>query len=469
MYFYLAAIIAFISYAFYKCYIYPLYLSPLRKIPGPPVDNIILGHHASFLNKELGEAFTYLLKQYGGIVKYHGLFNEPNILISDPKLVQQVLVNRPYEYPKLFLIPSMAKEFFGGDGILLAEGDTHKRQRKMMSPSFAFTNVKEMVPTFVQAGHKLKNIWMKQIGNKKEERITITVLIPKITLDVIGHVGFNYEFNSTTSGSELARAYQTIVDQNCSLLYMALASYLPFIRKLPTDHNNKYFDSVKVINNVSEKLIAEQKNSPVRGKDLLSLLIKSNENLPVMTLLLAGHETTSGALSWVLYFLAKNPDVQERLRKEVLDILPDRNRHPTIDEIEHLKYLELPAIRRCTSKDEIMNGYLIPKNTPLWIPIYAIHHDPLIWGDDADYFNPSRWLDPEVKSRVTSSNFLPFSAGPKNCLGMKMAQLEFKSILSVLIRNFEFKLVEGFTFKKLLTGISKPVPGLDLWVSKLDY
>ncbi|CAG8850225.1 33207_t:CDS:2, partial [Racocetra persica] len=111
----------------------------------------------------LGEAFAYLLKQYGGIVKFHGLFNEPSILISDPKLVQQVLVNRPYEYLKYFSNKSMAKEVFGGDGILLAEGDTHKRQRKTMSPSFDFTNVKEMYPTFVQAGHKLKNIWMKQI------------------------------------------------------------------------------------------------------------------------------------------------------------------------------------------------------------------------------------------------------------------------------------------------------------------
>ncbi|CAG8665276.1 16112_t:CDS:2 [Cetraspora pellucida] len=93
MYFYLATIVAIFAYVLYKFYIYPLYLSPLRKIPGPPVYNFILGHYASsyFSNKELGEAFAHLLKQYGGIVKYHGLFNEPYILISDQKLIQQVL------------------------------------------------------------------------------------------------------------------------------------------------------------------------------------------------------------------------------------------------------------------------------------------------------------------------------------------------------------------------------------------
>ncbi|CAG8554126.1 3316_t:CDS:2 [Cetraspora pellucida] len=461
MYSYLAAaIIAILSYAFYKCYIYPLYLSPLRKIPGPPVDNVILGHYASFLNKDQGEALAYLSQKYGGMVKYHGLWNEPNIVISDPQLVQQVMVTRSYEYPKLFLNKKFAKEFFGGEGILLAEGDSHKRQRKMMNPSFAFANV------------------------KKEERITITALIPKITLDVIGLVGFNYEFNSTSSGSELAYAYKTIIGRDPSPLYMAIVNHFPVIRQLPTDYNRQYYDSIKIISNISERLVADQKNSLVQETNLLSLLIKANNNLPVdeqlthqelisqvMTLLIAGHETTSGTLSFALYFLAKNPDVQDSLRKEVLDVLTDRNHYPTLDEIERLKYLEcvFKETLRIIPPDEIMNGYFIPKKTPLWIPIYAIHHDPLVWGEDAEYFNPSRWLNPEIKSKVTNNTFLPFGAGPKNCLGMKMAHLEFKSILAVLIRNFEFKLVEGFTFKKKLTGLSKPIPGLDLWVSKLDY
>ncbi|KAF0497170.1 cytochrome P450 [Gigaspora margarita] len=493
MNYYLIVVVALVSYVLYKCYIYPLYLSPLRKIPGPPVNNFILGHFASFLNQEVGDAHDYLAKKYGGIARYHGLFNKTHILISDPKLVQQVLVNHSYDYPRYFVNRTLAKKFFGG-GILIAEGNSHKRQRKMMNPSFAFANVKEMVPTFVQAGHKLKDIWIKQIGNKKEERITITAIIQKITLDVIGLVGFNYEFNSTTSDSELAKAYRTLLGRNPSPLFVAFANTLTFIRKLPITVNNQFNDSIKTINNISEKLVAEQKNAPVRGKDLLSLLVKENESLPVyeqltheelvsqvMILLAAGHETTSTTLSWALYFLAKYPDIQDRLRKEVLGVFTDRNHFPTIDEIDQLKYLEcifketlrivppVPELPRYNLKDEIMNGYVIPKGTPLMISIYAIHHDPSIWGDDAENFNPSRWLDPEIKSKISNTHFLAFSAGPKNCLGLKMAHLELKSILSVIIRNFEFRLVEGFTFKKKLLGFSKPIPGIDLFVSKVDY
>ncbi|RIB20165.1 cytochrome P450 [Gigaspora rosea] len=101
-----------------------------------------------------------------------------------------------------------------------------------------------------------------------------------------------------------------------------------------------------------------------------------------MTLLIAGHETTSSALSWALYFLAKYPDAQDSLRKELVDVFTDRDHVPTFDEIDHLKYLEsvlietlrvaspVPALIRYNLKDETMNGYLVPKNTPLIISTY---------------------------------------------------------------------------------------------------
>ncbi|RIB26340.1 cytochrome P450 [Gigaspora rosea] len=491
MYYYLAVIATFIGYILYKCYIHPFYLSPLRKIPGPPIENFFLGHYASLLKNEPAVAFSQLKKQYGGIFRFHSLFNEPHIVVTDPKLVQTILVNRSYDFLKNFN-RSVIKDFFG-NGILLAEGAVHKRQRKMMTPSFSFNNIKEMFPTFVQAGYKLKDLWMKQIGDKKEERITITNLIPKITLDVIGLVGFNYEFNSTTSNSELAQAYNVLFGRNPSPTYLAFVNLFPIIRKFPIPYNNRFYDAVRVTNEISEKLIAEQKNSPIQGKDILSFLVKANEKLPVneqlkhdeligqvMTLLVGGHDTTSTALSWALYFIAKTPDIQNRLRKELFDVSTDRNHQPTIDELEQLKYLDcilketlriippVVALGRHPAKNEILDGYVIPKGTPLLIPIYAIHHDPLVWGEDAEDFNPSRWINPEINSKISTSTFIPFSAGPKNCIGMKIAQLEFKAILSTLIRNFEFKVVEGFNFKMKSMGFAKPIPGIDLWVSKIE-
>ncbi|CAG8753189.1 2289_t:CDS:2, partial [Gigaspora margarita] len=352
------------------------------------------------LASEIGVASARLAKQYGGIVRYLGLFNRPYLLISDPKIVQQVLINRSYEYPKHFLNITTLQDLVGIHSILFAHGDSHKRQRKMMHPSFSFANIKEMFPTFVQAGHNLKDIWMKQIGNKKVERVSITAIIPNITLDVIGIVGFNYEFNSTKTTTKLAQAYQTLIMRNPSQVYEIIEGFFPFIKKLPIPNFKRNNNAFKVIQNASAKLVDEKKHATVLGKDLLSLLVKANDNLPVdeqlthnellsqvMTLLLAGHETTSTALSWVLYFLAKNPEAQDLLRKEILDVLTDRDHMPKFEEIEHLKYLE------CVFKETLR---IVPPcmGTPMLISIYAIHHDPSIWGDDAEYFNPSRWLDP---------------------------------------------------------------------------
>ncbi|RIB18210.1 cytochrome P450 [Gigaspora rosea] len=175
----------------------------------------------------------------------------------------------------------MVKELIGSEGISVTQGDVHKRQRKVMNPLFTFANVKEMLPIFVQASHHLKDIWIKQIGNKKEERITITDLIPKITLDIIGLAGFNYEFNSTTSDSELSRAYHALVGQNISPLYIILFGLFPFLRNIPSSFTNKYWDSIKTVNNISEKLITEHKNATIRGNNFLSLIVNTNEKLPV--------------------------------------------------------------------------------------------------------------------------------------------------------------------------------------------
>ncbi|KAF0533317.1 cytochrome P450 [Gigaspora margarita] len=194
----------------------------------------------------------------------------------------------------------------------MGDSHKHKRQRKMMNSSFAF----EIVPTFVQAGHKFKDIWMIQTGNKKEKIITVSSLIPKITLDVIGLVGFNYESNSITSESELAQA-----------IYLAIILRLDSVFVKHFFRSSKNFQplitpNIMILLKLSIKFRKDKFrtiNTPVIEKDLLSLLLFD----------ILG-----------LYFLAKNPDCQDRLRKEILDVFIDRDHCPTFDEIDQLKYLE---------------------------------------------------------------------------------------------------------------------------------
>ncbi|RIB05119.1 cytochrome P450 [Gigaspora rosea] len=398
------------------------------------------------------------------------MLNEPHLIITDPQLVQKILTS--YDFQGVANLRAIAFDLFGS-GIVCAQGNNHKRQRKLMNPLFTFANVKEMIPTFIKGGHQLKDHWIKLIGDKKEERITITSLISQVTLDIIGLVGFNYEFNSLKVKSELAKAYEIMSSYNRFPLFSVLIDFFPFVRKLPFDYNIRYNNALKVVSKISENLVIEHQKNSIKGKDLLSLLVEVNEVTPnneklthdelvsqIKTLLLAGHETTSIALSWALYFLAKNHNYQDQLRDEIIKAFPDQNHQPTLDEIDQLKYLEcifketlriIPptqVIHRITTKDEVLNDYIVPKGTRLQISINSIHHDPLIWGENVEEFVPSRWLDPELK--VTNYKFLPFGAGYKLCIGWRVASLKFKSLLIVLIRNLKFSVVEESIFKKNL-------------------
>ncbi|CAG8521553.1 5861_t:CDS:2, partial [Scutellospora calospora] len=479
-------ITALIGYVFYKTYIYPLYLSPLCKIPGPPVDGFFIGNLTSFYNSGPDEYLLYLERQYGkrGVVLFRSYFNSPQVLISDHKLAHNILVNRAYDYARTTTERPQTLDMLGINSILTVEGDVHKHQRRIINPAFSFTSIKGTVPIVVRTVNKLKNYWLKQIGDKKEEIITVTSLLPKITLDIIGL-------------AELAQAYETItgLQTPSSLALMTMSTFIPFIAKLPFEYNIRFQNSLKVVKEYSDKIVIERKNKLAQGKldeqDLLSVLVGFNDKLPdaekltheelrgqVMTFLVAGHETTSTASTWALLLLAKHLDIQNRLREELIDAFPDRNYQPTFEEFESLKYLDsvikevfrvippVPAITRRTTKDETMNGYFVPKGTLLMISICGIHHNTFNWGENASQFDPSRWHDPEMKSKISNSIFLPFTNGPRNCIGMKFALMEFKVILATLIRNFEFKEVEGYTFKKRYLGINKPLPGLDLLVSK---
>ncbi|CAJ0845527.1 10785_t:CDS:10, partial [Entrophospora sp. SA101] len=465
-----------ISFFIYKTLIEPFYLSPLRKIPGPPSESILLGNFPT-VAADIGKAHFEWKKKYGGILIYRGLLNEPIVLLTDPKYYPPILTNNAYGFFKTMEFTTDLRIVLG-DGILFAEGDQHKRQRKMMNPAFSFTNLKEMVPTIINVTNKLNDMLNDVIGNQDEKLIVnINSYISKATLDIIGLVGFQYEFNSLSSENELAAAYDEIFNPKITFmnfLLMVISDKFKWIRYLPFEANIKLINSVKVIERISLHIIRErQKQAQLKkleGKDLLSLLININQDLPP--------EEKITALSWSLYLLAKHPEVQDCLRQELLEALPDPNLEASFDKINSLEYLNcvfketmrviptVPAVARNSETDTTIDGYFIPKKTPIAVSIYSAHHDSKIWGEDHDKFEPSRWLDPNLTSEINNYTYLPFLTGPRSCIGFKLATTEFKIILSSLIRKFKFREVEGFQIKKKFGVITRPDPGIDLYVSK---
>ncbi|GBB88722.1 hypothetical protein RclHR1_01530010 [Rhizophagus clarus] len=490
-------ILGVLGWVTYKVYIWPIYITPLRKIPGPPSKSLIFGNVNTLLTEE--EPQIKWVQKYGNIIKYYGLFNQPTLFIADTKIIQDITLNKVYDFIKP---PNMLADaiIIAGRGLVLAEGEDHKRQRKMMNPAFTHNNIKEMVPTFIRVAFTLKGLIEDKV-NLGESEINLTPYISKATLDVIGLVGFNYEFNSLTSSNELAEAYDSLLNGPKPILRFVismLSNYIPFVRKIPIDMNKRFNNACEVIERVSKRLIREKykeaENGELNGKDLISLLININKTLPIeekmtdeelkyqiMTFLIAGHETTSVSTCWALYLLAHFPHEQDLLREELIKAFPDKSKfNPTFDEINSLEYLNCivketlrihspaPFTTRTNLNEEVFGEYLIPKNTTIMVAISALHKSPEIWGPTANDFDPKRWLDPSVTKNVTNLNYLPFLTGTRACIGNKLALTEFKILLSMLIRNFVFKPIEGFHFNIRTMTANKPSPYLGLTVSKFE-
>ncbi|EXX65298.1 Dit2p [Rhizophagus irregularis DAOM 197198w] len=492
--FFLLGVIGWITY---KIFIWPYYVSPLGKIPGPPSDNPIFGNLQSLIK---GAGFTepqlQWVRKYGNIVKYNGLFNKPTLFVADPKIIQEMFSNnKSYDFVKFsnkFAIALI------GNGLVFAEGDDHKRQRKMMNPAFTHSNIKEMVPTFIRIASTLKGLIEKEI-NQGNSNINLTPFISKTTLDIIGLVGFSYEFNSLTSSNELAEAYDSALNGPRSTFQtgvIMLSNYVPFIRDIPVGNNLKFKNACAVISRISKKLVEEKykeaENGELKNKDLLSLLINTNKSLPdeekmtfeelkyqIMTFLMAGDENTNVTTCWALYLLAQHPHEQDKLREELVKAFPDKsNYNPTYDEINSLEYLNcviketlrilppVPVVKRVNLKDEIFGKYFIPKNSEIFFGISVLQKSTEIWGPTADNFDPKRWLDPSLS--VTNLTYLPFLSGPRVCIGNKLALAEAKILLGMLIRNFVFQPIEGFQIRKRAFPLSKPEPYLGLAVSKVE-
>ncbi|KAI6033190.1 cytochrome P450 [Pisolithus orientalis] len=504
--------------AFYYVCIVPRF-NPLRKLAGPPVRWLFDNHMSFLLNPYRSpKAHSTFVQKYGRHVRIRGLGPwDDRLLPLDPVSVAHVLKNSTI-YEK----PWQSRRFITsliGCGMLAAEGVVHKRHRRVATPAFSIQNLRSIVPVVFTKGNELREKWCEILdssGNTGEGvRIDVCHWISRATFDVIGLAGFEYHFNAIQNESdELFHAYKEMFEIAVSQsdgLRTVIGIYIPLINEFFPDERVKTVKRCQeVIERVAGKLIQQKKSRIVEGeetglgyagKDLLTLLIKSNlaTDLPpdqrisdedilhnINTFMFAGSDTTSLALTWTLYLLAKHPGVQRRLQAELLEAAPSPPvSRLTSDEIESLYIVlsDLPylndvvreslrlippvhsSLRVATRDDEIpiscpirlrdesisdQKSIRIAKGSLVHVPIEAFNLDKEIWGKDAWDFNPDRWGTlPEAVSALPGifSNLLTFSAGPRSCIGMRFSMIEMKTFLYLLLTNFVFSATDEEIFK----------------------
>ncbi|WFD30647.1 hypothetical protein MSPP1_001668 [Malassezia sp. CBS 17886] len=356
--------------------------------------------------------------------------------------------------------------------------------------------------------------------------------LSRTTLDIMGEVGFSTDFESLDRGQEhpLAGAMSTLISavldiELTTAMFLILSEKpgLKWLRYLPSKRNEKLRASQSVVRDYAREIVERMRNEilaenaemskdafdewagtdALKPKSLISRMIRanmatglkpsermSNEELmgQMTTLIIAGHETTATQNTWALWLLAKDQDVQERLRKEIQDAvakeeaerdeLPEEERaiynYQPVRDIGSLPYLEkvvkesirmlpsVPSTVRVALKDDVVplsrpykradgkgtyNQLIIPKNHELFIPLNVIQFSKDLWGEDADDFNPDRWDNlpsSVINAKMPAGNTFAFLSGPRSCIGKQLAVMETQVLLAHLLLRFKFEIVPGW-------------------------
>jgi cytochrome P450 len=419
-----------------------------RPIPGPK-GHPLWGNTVQFTKDQLGFC-TNMQRYYGDIARFTVIGHEW-VQLSKPEYVYDVLVRRP----ELFLKPKINKDIFRlflGNGVVSSDGDFWKRQHKMMLPGFHRKRIEAYGKIMVDYTERMISEW--QEGQKVDFCHEMTDL----TLGIVAKTLFDTDVSGEEAGT-VRRGMKVIND----VLTDHITFPLPVPAWWPSKANKRKMSAISTIDGIVQRIISDRRQSGIDHGDLLSMLVfaksETGEQMndkelrdEAMTLFFAGHETTSHALTWTWYLLGKHPEVAQKLYDEVSSVLGDRP--VTVDDLPNLPYLDmvfketmriLPSVwtfMREPAEDVEIGGYVIKKGSYIFISPYVMHNNPILF-DKPDVFRPERFTR-EFEKNLPKGAYLPFSMGPRVCLGKSFAMMEARMIIATLIQRLHAQHDAGY-------------------------
>ncbi|XP_021922017.1 cytochrome P450 4c3 isoform X2 [Zootermopsis nevadensis] len=455
----------------------------IDRIPGPP--SLPLIGNTIELNVEHDELLERLMgstKLWGRRVGVNRMWNgtKPYITVFHPDRVEPILssnkhIDKSKDYS--YLHPWL------GTGLLTSSGSKWHSRRKILTPAFHFKILEDFIDVFLEQSSILVKKLEREIGN--EAGFNIFPYITHCALDVICETAMGRQVNAQgDSQSEYVKAvYEigSIIQNRQSKLWLQPDWMFRWTHMYKTHEK-----CIKILHGFSNKVIQERKEefaklreknkmaSTVSDEDtntfgrkkrlaFLDLLIEasrdgavlSNEDIreEVDTFMFEGHDTTSAAISWALFLLGGQPDIQTKVIQEIDGILgPGAEQGITMKDLNEMKYLEccikealrlypsVPIIARQINEDINMAHYTVPAGTTALIITYMLHRNPESFPQP-EQFNPDRFLKENVIGRHPYA-YIPFSAGPRNCIGQKFALLEEKAVIASILRKYRVEAVD---------------------------
>jgi cytochrome P450 len=417
-------------------------------------------------------AISRLQARWGDVAMTH-LGRRRMYVLSHPDLVRDVLVTHNRNFTKSFALQKA--RVLLGEGLLTSEGDFHLRQRRLSQPAFHRDRITAMAGTMVRYAEDAADRWrpgMEVDATREMNRLTLA--IAGMTL-----LGVDVESEADEIGRALTDALG-LFDR----LHNPLA---PLLDRLPVPGTLRMRRARERLDATIYRAIAERRAAVEARDDLLGMLLAARDEEgdgggmtdlqlrdELLTLFLAGHETTANALAWTWHLLALHPQAEARLHDELRTVLAGRA--PAAADYGALPYtravlaesmrLRPPAwaVGRQPLRDFAAGGYRVRAGSIVLTSPWILHHDPRWWGADVEAFRPERWMQPDFEASLPRFAYFPFGGGPRKCIGEGFAWMEGVLALATLARRWRLRHAVPATDVVARPGITLRAVGLRMRV-----
>jgi cytochrome P450 len=416
--------------------------------------------------------FQNLARRYGDI-SYFRLGPQEAFFFNHPDYIRDILVTNHQNFMKGLAL-QRAKRLLG-EGLLTSEGDFHRRQRRLAQPAFHRNRIASYADVMTSYAAQTRAGW------RDGQLLDISEEMMRLTLGIVGKTLFDADVVS--DAQEVGEAMTVVMD----LFNTITVPFFDLLQKLPLPQFRR-FDKAKLrLNAIIYRLIEDRRRSGQDRGDLLSMLLLAQDTEgdggqmtdaqlrdELMTIFLAGHETTANAMTWTWYLLSQNPEAESKLHQEIDDVLGGRL--PVFEDVARMKYTEMVlaesmrlyppawAIGRMALNDFEIGGYVIRKKSLVLMSQYVMHRDPRYFVEPSR-FDPERWA-PEAKESRPQFSYFPFGGGPRRCIGEGFAWMEGIVLLATLAQHWQMRLAPDHPVELKPVITLRPKHGMRMTVTR---
>jgi cytochrome P450 len=447
-------------------------LATLIYPPGPK-GRLIGGNFTAFRR----DALAYLQKaasEHGDVV-YFRFGPQDVFFFNHPDYIKDVLVTHHQNFMKGRAL-QRAKRLLG-EGLLTSEGDFHRRQRRLAQPAFHRGRIASYGTVMTDYAAHTTSRW--QDG----ETLDISQEMMRLTLAIVGKTLFDADVEA--EADEIGAALTAVME----LFDFLLMPFSELLEKLPLPHVRRFQKAKERLDATIYRIIEERRRSNEDRGDLLSMLLSARDEEgdggqmtdlqvrdEVMTIFLAGHETTANALSWTWYLLSQHAEVEAKLHEEIDAVLEGRT--PTVEDVPRLRYTEMVlaeamrlyppawAIGRLALQDHEIGGYTIPAKALVLLSPYVTHRDERYFPDPTR-FDPERWTQQAREARPQFAYF-PFGGGARRCIGEGFAWMEGILLIAALAQHWRMRLVPNHRVETLPVITLRPKHGMRMTLKAVN-